>query len=136
MTGEWRGHRWMSAVIPTEPLDDATRTRMDLPRTLRPVPGHDVVQRPVFDPALKHHVNAYRATDPSFADPTRGDAWRAARRHALDLVLAAVAESEWMESLVLRGRVLMSAWFGTPADAGLRGLRDQILGASGDERRR
>ncbi|MFG2131883.1 nucleotidyl transferase AbiEii/AbiGii toxin family protein [Streptomyces sp. NPDC048751] len=115
MTGEWRGHRWMSAVIPTEPLDDATRARMDLPRTLRPVPGDDVVQRPVFDPALKHHANAYRAADPSFADPTRGDAWRAARRHALDLVLAAVAESEWVESLVLRGSVLMSAWFGEAA---------------------
>ncbi|WP_037675836.1 nucleotidyl transferase AbiEii/AbiGii toxin family protein [Streptomyces griseus] len=115
MTGQWRGHRWMGTEIPREPLDDATRAAADLPRTLRPVPGDDVVQRPVFDPALKHRRNAYRATDPAFADPTRGDAWRAARRRALDLVLAAVAGSEWVESLVLRGSVLMSAWFGEAA---------------------
>ena len=66
MTGAWRGHRWMGTEIPREPLDEATRAAADLPRTLRPVPGDDVVQRPVFDPALKHHRNAYRATDPAF----------------------------------------------------------------------
>jgi hypothetical protein len=30
-------------------------------------------------------------------------------------------------------RALMSAWFGKPADGGLRGLRDEILGSKGGE---
>ncbi|MFF3329759.1 nucleotidyl transferase AbiEii/AbiGii toxin family protein [Streptomyces sp. NPDC002888] len=115
MSGPWEKFSWGNRQIPRQPLDDETRRAEDLPKTLQWVPGNDLVQRPVFDPALKHHRNAYRATDPAFADPTRGDAWRAARRRALDLVLAAIAESEWVESLVLRGSVLMSAWFGEAA---------------------
>ncbi|MEV3972503.1 nucleotidyl transferase AbiEii/AbiGii toxin family protein [Streptomyces sp. NPDC050698] len=116
MTGTaWEGFGWRSTEIPREPLDDATRRAGRLPRTLRPVPGDDVVQRPVFDPALKHLHNAYRATDPCFTDPARDEAWRAARRQALHLVLAAISDSPWVDSLVLRGSVLMSAWFGEAA---------------------
>ncbi|MFB6845296.1 nucleotidyl transferase AbiEii/AbiGii toxin family protein [Streptomyces sp. NPDC056373] len=116
MTGTaWERFGWRSSEIPREPLDDATRRAEHLPKTLRPVPGDDVVQRPVFDPALKHLHKAYRATDPAFADPTRGEAWRAARRQALHLVLAAISDSPWVDSLVLRGSVLMSAWFGEAA---------------------
>jgi hypothetical protein len=116
MTGtSWERFGWQSPEIPREPLDEATRRAEDLPKTLRPVPGDDVVQRPVFDPALKQHRNAYRATDPSFTDPTRGEAWRSARRRALHLVLAAVSGSPWVDALVLRGSVLMSAWFGEAA---------------------
>ncbi|MCT9104342.1 nucleotidyl transferase AbiEii/AbiGii toxin family protein [Streptomyces mirabilis] len=111
MSGTWEDYGWQSIEIPKEPLDDATRAAQDLPRTLRPVVADDAVQRPVFDPALKQYQNAYRATDPGFADPARGEAWRAARRRALNLVPAAIADSEWVESLVLRGSVLMSAWF-------------------------
>ncbi|MFF0887668.1 nucleotidyl transferase AbiEii/AbiGii toxin family protein [Streptomyces sp. NPDC003456] len=111
----WEGFDWRSTEIPREPLNEATRRAGHLPRTLRPVPGDDVVQLPVFDPALKQHRNAYRATDPRFADPERGEAWRAARRQALDLVPAAIAETEWVEALVLRGSVLMSSWFGAAA---------------------
>lgn len=113
-TAGWGSGGWIDGV-PREPLDEAARGADDLPRTLRWVPGDGVVQRPVFDPALKHHRNAYRATDPRFADPARDDSWRAARRRALDLVLAAVADSEWVDALVLRGSVLMSAWFGDAA---------------------
>ncbi|MFG2928348.1 nucleotidyl transferase AbiEii/AbiGii toxin family protein [Streptomyces achromogenes] len=102
--------RWHTE-LPREPLDEATRKAADLPRTLRWVPGDDVVQRPVFDPSLKHHRNAYRATDPQFGDPARGARWRAARRRALRLVLDAIAASQWGEALVLRGSVLMSVWF-------------------------
>jgi hypothetical protein len=83
------------------------------------VTGDDVVQHPVFDPALKHHRNAFRATDPRFGDPARGEAWRAARRRALHLVLDAIAASRWSEALVLRGSVLMSVWFpGTAREPG------------------
>ncbi|MFD9497406.1 nucleotidyl transferase AbiEii/AbiGii toxin family protein [Streptomyces sp. NPDC060005] len=107
----WDGFGWQDAEIPREPLDEATRVAQQLPSTLRPVPGEDVVQRPVFDPSLKHFQNAYRATDPRFSDPTRGASWRAARRRALHLVLDAIAASQWREALVLRGSVLMSLWF-------------------------
>ncbi|MFG2315464.1 MULTISPECIES: nucleotidyl transferase AbiEii/AbiGii toxin family protein [Streptomyces] len=107
----WQGFGWANDRVPRAPLDDETRRAEQLPRTLRPVPGDDVTQRPVFDPALKQHRNAYRATDPSFTDPERGTAWRAARRRALDRVLGAVADSEWVDSLVLRGSMLMSTWF-------------------------
>ncbi|MFE7433765.1 nucleotidyl transferase AbiEii/AbiGii toxin family protein [Streptomyces tendae] len=111
----WQGFGWANDRIPRAPLDEETRQAEQLPRTLRPVPGDDVTQRPVFDPALKQYQNAYRATDPSFTDPERGAAWRAARRRALDLVLGAVADSEWADSLVLRGSMLMSTWFGAQA---------------------
>ncbi|MFB7930565.1 nucleotidyl transferase AbiEii/AbiGii toxin family protein [Streptomyces sp. NPDC056039] len=115
MKQSWTGFGWANTEIPREPLDDAIRRAEQLPKSLRPVPGDDVVQRPVFDPALKQYQNAYRATDPRFADPARGEAWRAARRRALHLVLDAIADSEWVDALVLRGSVLMSVWFGDAA---------------------
>ncbi|MBA2811456.1 nucleotidyl transferase AbiEii/AbiGii toxin family protein [Streptomyces sp. KM273126] len=107
----WEGFGWRSTELPREPLDEATRRAANLPKTLQWVPGDDVVQRPVFDPSLKHHQNAYRATDPRFGDPARGEAWRATRRQALHLVLEAIGESQWVDALVLRGSVLMSVWF-------------------------
>jgi len=114
MSGSWR--KWsLWREMPREELDDTTRRDKDLPLTLRTVPGEDVSQRLVFDPSMKQHYNAYRATDPAFADPDRTDAWRAARRRALDLVLDAIAGSEWADALVLRGSVLMSVWFGEAA---------------------
>ncbi|MFJ6566400.1 nucleotidyl transferase AbiEii/AbiGii toxin family protein [Streptomyces sp. NPDC091292] len=115
VTGGWARLGWTSTRVPDEPLDEATRRSLDLPRTLRPSPGEGVVRRPVFDPALKQYANAYRAADPVFPDPERDAAWHAARRTALDLVLAAVADSAWVESLVLRGSVLLSAWYGDAA---------------------
>ncbi|MEV5434641.1 nucleotidyl transferase AbiEii/AbiGii toxin family protein [Streptomyces sp. NPDC052682] len=111
----WQGFGWRSTDIPREPLDEATRRAEDLPKTLQWVPGDDVTQRPVFDPSLKQYQNAYRATDPRFGDPARGAAWRAARRRALYLVLEAIAGSQWVDALVLRGSVLMAAWFGDAA---------------------
>ncbi|MEU6445486.1 nucleotidyl transferase AbiEii/AbiGii toxin family protein [Streptomyces sp. NPDC046979] len=113
--GAWQGFGWANSEIPRAPLDEETRRAERLPKTLRPVLGDDVTQRSVFDPALKQYPNAYRAADPRFTDPERGAAWRAARRRALDLVLGAVADSEWVDALVLRGSMLMSAWFGAEA---------------------
>lgn len=115
VTQSWRDIGRTGSKIPREPLDEATRARWDLPRAIQWVPGDDVVQRPVFDPSLKHYQNAFRATDPSFPDPEREAAWRAARRRALHLVLTAIAESGWADALVLRGTVLMSVWFGEAA---------------------
>jgi hypothetical protein len=111
----WRERVWAGLDAPKDALDDKTREAKGLPLTLRTVPGRDVVQRLVFEPALKQHPNAFRAADPGFADPARGAAWQSARRRALELVLDAIAGSEWAESLVLRGSVLMAAWFGEAA---------------------
>ncbi|MFJ2954337.1 nucleotidyl transferase AbiEii/AbiGii toxin family protein [Streptomyces sp. NPDC087270] len=101
----------MARGRPTE----AARDRLDLPLTLRLVDDEHAVQQPVFDPALKQHTRAYRASDPEFADPAARAAWLAARRTAMDLVLAAIAGSPWRDHLVLRGSVLLSRWFGEAA---------------------
>ncbi|MFF4408265.1 nucleotidyl transferase AbiEii/AbiGii toxin family protein [Streptomyces sp. NPDC001262] len=102
-------------VVPQTPPDEATRVARGLPQTLRPVPGEGVTQRPAHDPAAGHHVRGMRLSEPQFVDAGTGAAWYAARRHALDHVLAAVAGSEWAEHLVLRGSVLLKAWFGDAA---------------------
>ncbi|MCC3778169.1 nucleotidyl transferase AbiEii/AbiGii toxin family protein [Streptomyces sp. UNOB3_S3] len=104
-----------TTVVPQLPPDEDTRRKQDLPATLRPVPGEGVVQHPVYDPAANHHLLGMRLSEPRFADPDRGEAWFAARRHALDHVLAAIAGSPWAEHLVLRGSVLLKAWFGDAA---------------------
>ncbi|MER6983361.1 nucleotidyl transferase AbiEii/AbiGii toxin family protein [Streptomyces carpinensis] len=115
MSGSWEGFGWRSDTVPRAPLDDEARSRLDLPSTLRPIPDEGVVQRPVFDPALKQYSNAYRAADPHFTDDDAERAWRAARRTAIGLVLSAISDSPWADSLVLRGSVLLRAWFGTAA---------------------
>ncbi|MDX2676952.1 nucleotidyl transferase AbiEii/AbiGii toxin family protein [Streptomyces sp. NY05-11A] len=111
----WQNWNWSGGESPRDELDDRARLAQQLPRTVRTVPGEEVTQRLIFDPAMKQYPNAYRAADPMFADPAKTVAWRTARHRALDLVLAAIAASEWVESLVLRGSVLMSAWFGGAA---------------------
>ncbi len=111
----WRTFGMDSTHLPREPLDDETRAARHLPLTLRPVVGDDVRQRAVFDPSLRHNFQGYRAGDPVFDDPERTVAWVRARRAAMDAVLLAVAESEWRDSLVLRGSVLLAERFGQEA---------------------
>lgn len=112
MSGNWDSLGVWKAVVPRAPLTDADRARLGLPATLHRIEDQDALQKPVFDPALKHHRNAYRASDPDFADPAARSAWLAARRTAMDLVLAAAAASPWRDHLVLRGSVLLAEWFG------------------------
>lgn len=102
-------------AVPQTPPDEATRTARDVPQTLRPVPGEGVTQHPAYDPAAHHHAPGMRLGEPQFADAGTGAAWYAARRHALDLALAAVAGSEWAGHLVLRGSVLLRVWCGDAA---------------------
>lgn len=119
MGGDWDdlGHGpWPdTAQVPHQAPDDATRARRHLPKTLLPVPGDGVVQPPVFDPSLKHLVRAMRAGEPRFADPRQGERWYAARRTAIDQILAAIVGSEWAGHLALRGSMLLKAWFGDAA---------------------
>ncbi|MGV9270189.1 nucleotidyl transferase AbiEii/AbiGii toxin family protein [Kitasatospora sp. NPDC003701] len=115
MTPTWESFGWQASEVPRTELDDSRRVGLGVPLTLRPVREEGVVQRPIFDPALKQHSNAYRAADPRFTDAVVGAAWYAARRAALDLVLTAIARSEWADHLVLRGSVLLKGWFGDDA---------------------
>ncbi|MEV0292538.1 nucleotidyl transferase AbiEii/AbiGii toxin family protein [Nocardia sp. NPDC050710] len=109
--GPWKE----TAVVPGAAPSEQMRTRLGLPRTLRPVEAAGVVQRPIFDPSVQHHTRAMRLSEPHFTDPDIAARWYAARRDALDCVLAAVAGSPWSRHLVLRGSVLLRAWFGTAA---------------------
>ncbi|MEV0415393.1 nucleotidyl transferase AbiEii/AbiGii toxin family protein [Streptomyces sp. NPDC050448] len=111
----WQEFSWRSTEVPRVPLDEETRARRELPRTLRPVAGDDVRQRPLFDPSLKHFRQAFRAGDPVFDDPERTASWVRARRAAMDAVLLAVSGSTWADSLVLRGSVLLADRFGEAA---------------------
>lgn len=113
-TGTWKGLWHGSPHVLHVPLDEETRRRMDLPRTLLPAPA-GLGQPVVFDPALKQFANAYRAGEPRFKNEKEGRAWHRARRTVLDLVLAAIADGPWVDHLVLRGSVLMVTWFGDAA---------------------
>lgn len=76
----------------------------------------DPSRRPrVFDPALLHYTKAFRAGSPAFADADQEQRWRLARRRAAEHVLAAIVRSPFGEHLVLRGSMLMRAWFGDAA---------------------
>ncbi|MFD9615289.1 nucleotidyl transferase AbiEii/AbiGii toxin family protein, partial [Streptomyces sp. NPDC059083] len=94
--GPWKP----TAVVPAQPPSAADRELRDLPRTLLPVAGDGVLQRPVFDPAMAEHRMGMRLSEPHFDDADLAAAWFAARRDALDTVLAAIADSPWTDHLV------------------------------------
>jgi len=112
MTSPWERFAWRGAPLPQATLEETLRESLELPRTLRPVQSPRAVQQAVFAPALKQHARAYRAVDPDFGDTDLDSTWRVARRQALDLVLGAIAATPWADGLVLRGSVLLRAWFG------------------------
>ncbi|MEU4099128.1 nucleotidyl transferase AbiEii/AbiGii toxin family protein [Streptomyces tanashiensis] len=101
----------------TESAADRVHRKNELPHTLTAGVGEAAVRHLVFDPALKHFDGAFRPGDGVVEDPELRVRWQAARRAALELVLAAVAGSPWAGSLVLRGSMLMGAWFGDAARA-------------------
>ncbi|MFJ2577321.1 nucleotidyl transferase AbiEii/AbiGii toxin family protein [Kitasatospora aureofaciens] len=106
---------WEDAVLPKRPPSEEIRAERDLPRSVRPIDDAAVTQQPVFDPALAGYARALRPSEPAFADPQVAARWLAARREALNTVLSAVARSAWAEHLVLRGSVLLRAWYGEEA---------------------
>ncbi len=103
-------------MTPARDADDlARRFPGELPLTFRPIGDGRARQSALFDPALKQYSRAYRTSDPGYADPAPAAAWSAARRTAMDAVLSAVAASRWADHLVLRGSVVLRAWFGAAA---------------------
>lgn len=116
----WDDLEWgpwpVSAVLPQDPPSDDQRGGDEgLPVTLTVIRGEGIVQRPVFDPSLMSYSKAMRAGEPQFASPELADRWHQARCRALDDVLAAIAGSRWAANLVLRGSVLLKAWYGDAA---------------------
>ncbi|OLT20826.1 hypothetical protein BJF79_15795 [Actinomadura sp. CNU-125] len=61
------------------------------------------------------YLTAPSSAGPVFDDPARRARWQEARRTALGHVLAAISESAWADDLVLRGSVLLRAWYGERA---------------------
>ncbi|MGW6934184.1 nucleotidyl transferase AbiEii/AbiGii toxin family protein [Lentzea sp. NPDC054927] len=107
-----------SARSTDERLRQAPRWDRGFPSTFHPLvvkPGQDIKQRAVFDPALKQFSHAFRGGDPQFGDPADGARWLDARRGAMAHVLHLIGNSAWTENLVLRGSVVMKAWFGAAA---------------------
>lgn len=94
------------------PSDD----RSGLPSTYMHLESNAVVQRPkLFEPALQHFGCGYRQGEPTFADADVAWKWRKARRKALDRLVELVADSPWADRLLLRGSLLLAAWFGDSA---------------------
>ncbi|MEU9994213.1 nucleotidyl transferase AbiEii/AbiGii toxin family protein [Streptomyces sp. NPDC050848] len=98
-----------------KPWAPSMHRKDELPHTLTAGIGDAAVQHRVFDPALKHFDEAYRPSDDVVEDPELRARWQTTRRTALELVLAATADSPWADSLVLRGSMLMTTWFGEAA---------------------
>lgn len=87
----------------------------EFPASYLPVEGSGIDQDRVFDPALRQYQNAFRPGEPRFDDLETGLRWRAARRAALEQVVRTVAASPWRDRLMLRGSMLLKAWYGQTA---------------------
>lgn len=108
--------RWQELSEATkEPLNDADRAELGLPKTFRVIADPDASQKLVFDPATKQFDRSFRASEPQFGGAERAAAWLAARRAAIIAVLSAIEGSSWSGNLVLRGSVLLKAWLGGAA---------------------
>lgn len=112
------GPEWWAAFsrrVPPVPLTDAIRRTNQYPATITSVAAEGVSQQVVFDPSMKQHQVALRASEPRFADEAEGARWYRARRAAASAVLETVAGSAFADRLVLRGSTLMKMWFGDAA---------------------
>jgi hypothetical protein len=106
---------WIRAVFKPVTARRKARTASDYPATSA-VSADNPSHRPrVFDPALLHYTRAFRVGAPAFDDVAQAQRWRLARRRAAEHVLSATVHSPFAEHLVLRGSVLMRAWFGDEA---------------------
>ncbi|MFD4669428.1 nucleotidyl transferase AbiEii/AbiGii toxin family protein [Lentzea sp. NPDC058450] len=102
----------------SERLRQAPAGIKGFPATYQPLkltPKHDIRQRAVFDPAMKHHQHAFRGGDPKFGNPADGARWLQRRRETMAQTLNAIGGTKWAEHLVLRGSTVMREWFGDAA---------------------
>lgn len=111
---------WLAPSPAAHPRHDQRRTAPPggpgYPATYRPLPDTPGVSQGVaFDPAHKQHANAYRPSEPVFDDPGAARQWTRARRQAMTELLNAVQRTPYAGQLVLRGSVVLAAWFGGAA---------------------
>jgi hypothetical protein len=96
--------------------EPARRGEPGYPSTFQPVPPDPRAKQPkLFDPALKGFRHGLRMGEPAFEDAALAAKWRLARREVMDHLLRIIVESPWREHLVLRGSLVMRAWFGDDA---------------------
>lgn len=97
-------------------------------------------QARIFDPGLQQFRYGFRLGGPVIEDPEEAARWRAARTEVMDHLLRVISTSRWNDCLVLRGSLLMKAWFGDaardpgdidwvvrPADIGIGDIRAEEL---------
>jgi hypothetical protein len=106
--------RRFSVTYPRRPKDP--RPRNLLPSTYRRLAIRaGVHQHDTFDPSVKQFQRAMRPSEPTFDDAEIGARWRAARRTAMEHILAIASSSPWSAHLVVRGSILLRAWLGDHA---------------------
>src|SRR5947209_3190563 len=102
----WFWNRRPSKPAPPVPRPTQAKTMATKP-VAAPVGGPD--NRPAAQTA------ALVQRSPIFEDVATANAWRTARREAMDHVLVIVAESPAAEHLLLRGSLLLKSWLGEAA---------------------
>ncbi|MFT3924392.1 MAG: nucleotidyl transferase AbiEii/AbiGii toxin family protein [Myxococcales bacterium] len=75
----------------------------------------DPERQDVFDPALKHHPNAFVKAEPEFSNVAERLAFQKARARVLEIAVAALADSKVRDHLVVRGSITLQHWFGSLA---------------------
>ncbi|MDB5338803.1 MAG: hypothetical protein JWN70_4422 [Planctomycetaceae bacterium] len=90
--------------------------RLGYPPSFPALPADERVERSqLFDPALQKYSRGFRLGEPTFLDPEIGHRWFAARRRVMDHLVQVIGESDWKNSLVLRGSYLLKHWLGDVA---------------------
>ncbi len=108
--------RTAGQAVSAEGVRHAPQPGWGYPSTYRPLPADaQIRQSAVFDPALKHFTNAYRAGEPQFVHEHTGNRWRQARWEAMLHLLRLIADRPAAKHLVLRGSVPLRVWLGTAA---------------------
>lgn len=74
------------------------------PNTYAAFSGHG--RADIYDPALKHFQHGFRR-----GDPQTNTAWHLVRRQVIDHLLRLIVGSRWNNHLVLRGSLLLDAWW-------------------------
>ncbi|RYX81889.1 nucleotidyl transferase AbiEii/AbiGii toxin family protein [bacterium] len=75
--------------------------------------NHTKGRTQIFDPSLAHFPNAFRLADAATAHERLE--WEIIRSELRSHLLQLISQSRWKDHLVLRGSVLLHAWFGKAA---------------------
>lgn len=102
--------------LPQAWQSSAQPARLGYPPSFPALPADERMERTqLFDPALQQYSRGFRLGEPTFLDPEIGRRWFAARRRVMDHLVQVIGESDWKNSLVLRGSYLLKHWLGDVA---------------------